>query len=180
VCVPPPASAAVNVHSHPLNDVAQLHSDELQSCIHRRFQFVSAYDSNVPEPGVGTVFETTTRWLKLYVSTSDFSAVVRTLLRARVHFQERLNVSDWGPIRVVSDTQKCHAWFPSVLHSLLPSHFLNTPLPVPSSSEFLPLCEAVVEAAHLVEEARSSRLSQEDVEFLMTELLGCSRQAELI
>jgi hypothetical protein len=116
-----------------------------------------------------------TRWLKLYVSTSNFVAVVRTLLRARVHFHERLNMSDWGPIRVVSDTQKCHAWFPAVLHSLLPERFLNTPVPVASTSEFLPLCEAVVEAAHLVEDARNSRWSQEDVDFLMTELLGCSR-----
>ncbi len=87
---------------------------------------------------------------------------------------------DWGPIRVVSDTQKCHAWFPSVLHSLLPENFLNTPVPVQSSSQFLPLCEAVVEAAHLVEEARNSRWSHEDVDFLMTELLGCSRQVQLI
>jgi hypothetical protein len=45
--------------------MAQLHSTELQSCVHGRAQFVRTFDNDVPEPGVGIVFETTTRWLKL-------------------------------------------------------------------------------------------------------------------
>jgi hypothetical protein len=45
--------------------MAQLHSAEVQSCIHGRAQFVRTFDSDVAEPGIGTVFETTTRWLKL-------------------------------------------------------------------------------------------------------------------
>ena len=88
---------------------------------------------------------------------------------------ERFNFREWGPIRLVSETQKCHDWFPSVLHSLISDELLRIPLPVLPSSNEMPVCEAVVVAAHLVEAARMSGWAEADIDYLMQELLGCSR-----
>jgi hypothetical protein len=117
------------------------------------------------------------RWLQLHIKSRDFAAVVSTLLRARACFQMRLNLGgmDWGPMRIVSETQKCHLWFPCVLHALLPLDFLDAALPVDSASAHVSMCEAVVQAAHLVQDALDSNWSLEDADILMKELLGCTK-----
>ena len=137
------------------------------------------YDDDTPEPRVGTSFEPTVRWLNLYIKERNLPAVLGTLLRARARFVERLNMRELGPIRAVSDTQKCHPWFPSVLHSLIFDDLLNTALPVNPSAPEMQFCKAVVVAAHLVEQAKTSGWSDDDSDFLMRELLGCSRQVSL-
>ena len=154
----------------------QLHDAQLRIWLSQqhRSDVARHYDEEAPEPGVGTSFEPTVRWLNLYIKERNLESVLRTLMRVRARFLERLNVREWGPIRVVTDTQKCHNWFPSVLHALLRDE-LDTPLPVAQSSPQIPVCEAIVVAAHLVEQAKQSGWSAEDTDFLMQELLGCSR-----
>jgi hypothetical protein len=135
------------------------------------------FDDEAPEVGVGVLFEPSVRWLQLYIKSCNVIAVISTLLRIRARFHERLNLGgrDWGPMSVVSQTQKCHLWFPCVLHSLLPVDFLDAAVPVSSTSPHIPLCEAVVQAAHLARDALDNKWSADDVDVLMKELLGCNR-----
>jgi hypothetical protein len=161
--------------------VSQLYETELRkwSSQQIRADVCRNYDDDTPEPGVGTSFEPTVRWLNLYIKERNLPAVLATLLRVRARFLERLNMRELGPIRVVSDTQKCHPWFPSVLHSLISDSLLNTALPVNPSALEMQFCKAVVVAAHLVEQAKTSGWSDDDSDFMMRELLGCSRQVSL-
>jgi hypothetical protein len=165
--------------------VSQLHETELQKWSSQQILEVCRnYDDDTPEPGVGSLFEPTVRWLNLYFKERNLPAVLATLLRVRARFLERRNMNKWnmrglGPIFIFSETQKCHPWFPSVLHSLISDNLLNTALPVHPSAPEMQFCKAVVVAAHLVEQAKTSGWSDDDSDFLMRELLGCSRQVSL-
>jgi hypothetical protein len=133
------------------------------------------YDDDAPEPGVGISFEPTVRWLNLYIKERNLPAVLGTLLRVRAFVEQR--VKQWDH---VGDTQKCHPWFPSVLHFLISDNlYINTALPVNPSAPEMQFCKAVVVAAHLVEQAKTSGWSDDDSDFLTRELLGCSRQVSL-
>jgi hypothetical protein len=60
-----------------------------------------------------------------------------------------------------------------VLHALILDDFLDMKLPVFDRN--VPSCAAVLQAALLVQCATVSDWSEDNVDFLMRELLGCSR-----